>query len=41
MENELFQTVVIDGVIHHIKYVPEEPKDEAVTADADTGTSPE
>jgi hypothetical protein len=36
MEHELFQTVVIDGVIHHIKYVPEVTQDEAVTTDADT-----
>ena len=41
MEQELFETELIDGVIHVKKYEREVTTDEAVTTDADTLPSPE
>ena len=35
MEQELYETELIDGVIHYKKYEPEVTTDEALTADAD------
>jgi hypothetical protein len=36
MEQELYETELIDGVIHVKKYEPEVTTDEALTTDADT-----
>jgi hypothetical protein len=33
MDEELYVTVLIDGVIHYQKYEPEEPTDETPSAD--------
>ena len=41
MEQELYETELIDGVIHYKKYVPEVAKDEAVSTDAEPAPSPE